>query len=597
MADPGFERRLRRAFSHREKARQLERECARAYDAGRIESTRYASLREFYAKHIREAEASIHALRKEAQERRASFLEQFGTVDAAQGALSQQLAAGTIKPEAANRKNRKLMKTANECRQAMAECDRLLAITSADEAGGFLDLPLAEFSQPVMPVEDEDEDFDWERALTYALPFLIATMVFLPWLTLGGVSKSLPGLEDFGGVLGLPSTLGTFPTRLAWVVYMLLPLLALPLAAMSRNRPSGLGLILCGFLLLWAIIAGVLGVPWVSRSEDITLTALIQALHFGPFLYFGGAVGLIVLGQRRLQRRELQTESGSRAILIMSACMVFLMVVAASSVWLQVQEGFVSYDARTVDARTGAVNIVLTNEGRVPAAVYAPWPRGVPERLTGAPASDIYGLGIQVRELGMDTFQGLPDSRGAWVSAGLPVTTDDPLLIPPRSRVVLTFVPWQLRALGVEPDAVRIQFSRGAGERIGESEHAMPEFHAEPPVPVRIPVPRTLPSTEFPTPLAEEESAPQDATPREEPAPMPVGTVVMLTGLLGDRAVLQVVLEGGSPTRMMRGPDEVITGDWVVLEVGVAPPSVTLFHERTYETVTLPMGEAALLHD
>ena len=603
MADPAIERRLRRSFSHREKARELERECARAFDAGEIESARYASLREFYANHIRQAEADLRALRDEIQGRRASYLDQYRAVNEAQTKLGEQLTAGKIKPEAANRKNRKLMASADACRAALAECDRLLATTTSDDVGGPINLPLAAYTEPEA-VQDEDEDtsVDWERALAYALPFLIAVTVFLPWLTLDNVSKALPGLSDFGRVLGLPVMLWGFPTRLLWVVFLVLPLAALPFAAMSRNRPSGVTLIICGFVLVWAILAAIVGLPMVSTAPDITLTGIIQALHLGPFLYFGGAIALIILGQRRLQRRELSTESGSRAILIMSACMVFLMVVAASAVWLQVQEGFVAYDARLVDDRTGAVNIVLNNEGRVQAAVFAPWPGGVPGREAVSAPGDHYGLSVHVRERGAEDFQLLTDSRGAWLSAGLPLSGDEPILISPRSRTVVTLAPWQLRALGVDPDAVRIFFSRRGGEIVGQSEHDLPELRAEPGMPIRMPAPRRLPSTPFPDaqiPDATEraETQPGEPTIETEPAEpaRPAGPIIIFTGLMGDQAALQVIAPGEAPVRLVRGRDEVIAGDWVLLEIAVAPPTATLFHERTYETLVLRMGQSTAL--
>jgi hypothetical protein len=279
--------------------------------------------------------------------------------------------------------------------------------------------------------------------------------------------------------------------------------------------------------------------------------------------------------------------------------MIFLMVVAASSVWLQVQEGFVSYDARVVDERTGAVNILLTNEGRVPAHIFAPWPGGTAGREPVRIPGDVYGLSVLVRERGGEDFRLLPESRGAWLAGGLPIHDDTPIAVSPRSRTVLTLAPWHLRALGVDPDSVRIEFSRRNGEVLSRSEHDMPILLAEPSEPITIPVPRTLPRTEVPFDrgLGDRAAEPIEPVVPAEPVapPGPTGTGVVFTGLVGDRAVLQLMPADEAPSRVMRGAEEEVAGDWVVLEVSVAPPGVTLFHERTYETIILRMGQNTLL--
>lgn len=601
MPDSEFERRLRRAFSYREKARQLERECARAYDAGEIESERYASLREFYAHHIRSAEHEVATVRQAITARRQAFLEQFRSVDAAQATLGDRLNAGRIKPEKANRENRRLMGDANACRKAMAACDRLLEASTAEQVGGFLDWPLTSF-QPAKSPEEEKQDtaFEWERALAYALPFLLAASVFLPWLTLEGASKSLAALGDFGSVLGLPAMLGPMPARLIWVVFLLLPLIALPFAAMSRNRPSGHALVVSGFLLIWMLGGAVLVLPSLAMGPAVTLGTVIRGLHLGPFVYFGGAIGMILLGRRRSQRTEASNESGGRAVIIMSACMIFLMVVAGSAVWFQSHQGFVAFSSRVVDDRTGAVNILLANEGRVPALVHAPWPGGVPGRESASTEGDVYGITLYVRERGAENFQLLPEARGAWLYAGLPIRDEAPIVAPPRSRLVVTLAPWQLQALGVDPAAVRLVFSRRNGEELARFEHEMPELRAEPAQPPMPVSPRVITGTaapDRPVPDIDETNADTGTSiaATSQPQAEPEGTRVAFTGIIGNQAILQVAPPGEPPTRVMVGADDLISGNWVLLEISAAPPGLTLFNERSYESVSLRMGESANL--
>jgi len=135
--DPDYKERLRRALSYWEKAL---REAAEAGD----ETARFAA-----ASHVREAERLLPAVRDEVSREAARLGEKLHNALAQQGLLVTRVAEGTLRPAKANRLNRKLAARIDLVRRQLAEFNRCLQATSAEELGGFAEMPLAAYMRAI----------------------------------------------------------------------------------------------------------------------------------------------------------------------------------------------------------------------------------------------------------------------------------------------------------------------------------------------------------------------------------------------------------------------------------------------------------------
>ena len=135
--DPDYKERLRRALSYREKAL---REAAEAGE----DAARFAA-----ASHVREAERLLPAVRDEVSREAARLGEKLHNALAQQGLLVTRVAEGTLRPAKANRLNRKLAARIDLVRRQLAEFNRCLQATSAEELGGFAEMPLAAYVRAI----------------------------------------------------------------------------------------------------------------------------------------------------------------------------------------------------------------------------------------------------------------------------------------------------------------------------------------------------------------------------------------------------------------------------------------------------------------
>jgi hypothetical protein len=141
-----FKESLRLALSRREKALTLEEACARDLAADAISEKDYGALKTLYDEQIEIAEGELAALRERARQERGACRNGLLRLESAREKLTRKAADGQIPPQKANRDHRKLQEDARRLEGESHEWGRLLVADSADELGGFTDLPFDQYA-------------------------------------------------------------------------------------------------------------------------------------------------------------------------------------------------------------------------------------------------------------------------------------------------------------------------------------------------------------------------------------------------------------------------------------------------------------------
>ncbi len=145
------------ALSHREKARGLIAEADQAAASGVIQPERHATLRDFYAKHLADAESRIARLQDRERRKLGSLEHQLRATINDQARLVDRAVAGKVTPEKANSLNRQYQAEIVKLESAIEAAESLLNATQSAELGGFVDLPLEDYDaaqqQAFTPVE------------------------------------------------------------------------------------------------------------------------------------------------------------------------------------------------------------------------------------------------------------------------------------------------------------------------------------------------------------------------------------------------------------------------------------------------------------
>jgi hypothetical protein len=168
------------ALSHREKARGLVAEAEQAAAAGALDPERHAALRDFYAKHLGDAEARLARLQDRERRKLGSLEHQLRATINDQARLVDRAVAGKVTPEKANALNRQYQQEIAGLESAIEATESLLNATHSQDLGGFVDLPLEEYifaqQHAFTPVER------WRArrwAIFFAAVFVTLLLVFL----------------------------------------------------------------------------------------------------------------------------------------------------------------------------------------------------------------------------------------------------------------------------------------------------------------------------------------------------------------------------------------------------------------------------------
>lgn len=132
--------------------------------------------------------------------------------------------------------------------------------------------------------------------------------------------------------------------------------------------------------------------------------------------------------------------------------------------------GKASWQADVIDAKQ-TIRIRCENIGDNTIRVQVPWPEGrttddIPARLRHV----TFGVLVYIREKGKTDYQLLPESRGIWKYAGAEYDSTVPLLITPGEETTFSLDVMALRELGLSVEAVKVEYSRYGGRRVGGHE-------------------------------------------------------------------------------------------------------------------------------
>jgi len=136
--------------------------------------------------------------------------------------------------------------------------------------------------------------------------------------------------------------------------------------------------------------------------------------------------------------------------------------------------GKASWETEVTDYRQ-FLHIRCTNTGDKSIRVYAPWPEGLTNRDAPAKLQRItFGILLYIREKGKPDFQLLPESPGVWMRAGKAYDSTLPVIIRPGDRLDIVLNVLELRKLGLTIDAVKVEFTRHGGRKVGGHELRTP---------------------------------------------------------------------------------------------------------------------------
>ena len=155
-------------------------EAGQSVASGGLDPERHAALRDFYTKHLQDAESSLARLQDHERRKRSSLEHQLRATINDQVRLVDRAVAGKITAEKANILNRRYQGEIAALENAIDATESLLNATHSSELGGFVDLPLEEYNvaqqQPISPVER------WRArrwAILFAGTFVALLLVFL----------------------------------------------------------------------------------------------------------------------------------------------------------------------------------------------------------------------------------------------------------------------------------------------------------------------------------------------------------------------------------------------------------------------------------
>lgn len=569
---------FRLALSHREKARALRDQADRARDEGAVDEAHYAAVNRLYSEQQALAESAVARLRGEQRGRIEDLEAQIRELELDQARLLRRAAAREIKPERANEGNQRLARRAQELNDEIAERRRLIEADSPEAVGGFLDLPLNEYLRP--SGEKPPKPTPVDLILAFLLPLAASLATFLPWIAYEGRTFSLLHLDKL--YLEFQSSLPAGLIPKLWIAYVLVPLLAFPLAAVRHPRRVGWGLMTVGSLMMFSgLLQPMLTV--VGYPQAPTLLELLATIRMGAVVYCGGGLALLILGVRRFRPAAVPLRTSLWRAARLSAAIAAVLV-ACIVVFAFMPKGVaMRLTADAPDPATGTVWITCTNTGGVPVTILVPRPEEGVSRNSGLTPNATYGFIVEVREKGRTSFQLFPATEGLWRSQGMPFQGAGRTTVEPGSRAAIGFQAPRIKERGADPEAVRIIVMHGRDERVFT--YDVPPYTPPPPQPAA--------------------NAPKPAQPAVEPPAVPIpeipptspGITIRYKGGVEDRVSIGITEQGSDAesSKSVRLDDEIIPG-WRLESIHRSPKAIVIRNTRTGNTITIERGTRATVN-
>lgn len=583
---------LRLAFSHREKAEAAIRQCDRSLQEGGVDAEHHAKLREVYERELRTAQRTVQRLLGVEQARMESLEAQRRAALEEQLHLPERVAAGKIAARAANDANRRLTQRLADIDNQIAVCRSRLESRTSEELGGFMDLSFPEYgSEESRPhgaglpgtAESAARTRDWYYTTVFSIAAAVA--VFLPWFGKHGVTSSLAtadgGLAQLAVLAGLPEGLARF----AWLLLAVVPFLGIAISAGRNTRVYGAGLLLLGLAMLAGAAFPALALG--ARGEGpATLMQLLASFRLGALVYCAGALGFIVLGAYRVSPPGDSLRHATAVSLALLGSVGGIGVLAALALLGAQGLPRVAFSAALDERTKDRIAFSIANDGRDPIVCYFPLPEG--DTASPAPALRTFGLQLDVREKGRDTYSTVPPGSRVWDLAQGPLPDDRAMTINAGSALKGRVDLRQLSALGVEPAFVRLRLLSRGGSVAGETEVALDGRYLSAPGPIRDPLviapPPARPAAAAPATAAG--TAPENKAVQAIPSMR-----VEFIGAVGGRAIIHVFSpDGSSFSEAIAGPGEPVAGGWTVESLERQPSSVNMTHAPSGASVRVIRG-------
>lgn len=126
----------------------------------------------------------------------------------------------------------------------------------------------------------------------------------------------------------------------------------------------------------------------------------------------------------------------------------------------------VRLDVSTPNPQTGMVQVTCHNNGRRPILVYIPWPAEQPSGTQNIPASDTYGIRVEVRERGSTEYHPAPCPPEAWTYQRMRLRENAALTVGPALSLTIQMDPDGLKEVVGSPDSIRLALQRTTGRTV-----------------------------------------------------------------------------------------------------------------------------------
>jgi hypothetical protein len=461
-ASPSLRQSLTLAFSHREKAERLLHQYTQAWDNREIKESDYAVSAAACHAHIRKAVEDIAAIRTRVVSRMDELAIALTENRAAREKLVRRSASGRMSAVAANTKNREILAVDRRLSDEQATCVRLLAAQSAAELDGFVDLPLDRYAKRGRG------GGSWERTATlvtgFGFPFVVAFMVFLPWLEPSGLQRRFSLYQAAMEITEIPKSIALPTPAYLWIFFFALPLLSLPFAGMSNNVIAGLGTMTIGICSV-AIAPLVLFTPLIFKP-DLVATNVFD-LRMGAIGYVLGGCALVLHGWQRAMYGASPPKGVNFSHVAAGAVTVWLIAGLVSMTTLGGNQ-VITISAVPVGNDRQILQVTCCNLGGEPVVVYMPWPDGMNEARRASLPSRSLGVSLQAKESKHTEFRSIPSTVVVWkLETGVSLDAGA-ITLSSGDCLNATVNLGAIRAVVAELDAVRIVATDAKSETLTE---------------------------------------------------------------------------------------------------------------------------------
>ncbi|MCL4217151.1 MAG: hypothetical protein KJ052_09140, partial [Candidatus Hydrogenedentes bacterium] len=580
---------FRRVLSHREKAGKLLKDSEEALAAGKLGKEQFASLRQFYEDQIAIGDATLTRLHEKEKTR-------LNRLDAELSGLRRQLeqvereASGDDDARERAAQARRFLSEGIRNTEEQCEASRLLLdAQGSKELGGFIDLPLERYNEP--PGKEQPGVSSVERLLAYVIPLIAGVAVFFPWLSYGGQARPLINIVPLFVDLGICGQPAPVSVRLFSIPYVLLPLLAVPWAALRDPWRGGWGLLTVG---LWVLAAGLLPIAIVGTRASTVMSfgEVVAGLRVGQWLYCAAGLSLLVLGARALDRANPSIRAQWMGLVAVGGVTLALFLIAVNSIADQPGNTRVHFEALHEDSSAGTVELLCSNSGMTPISIYAPRPEtGTTDGLNRNPQR-WYAISLLVREAGDGPYKLLSSVETAWTAQDRIARSNEPYAVGPGVTLVLHLDGRLVRQVLPAARGMKIEIARGDGAIVFTHEMELPEQLAAPPTESILPQDAT--GTVSPPPQDSEARADSSAGLQSQVpdvVPPSAQVVVVLRGVIGNKAALEVRAAPGQPGEEgLFAEGAIVIGDWELQSVMQSPAAAILRNKNTGRRVSVARG-------